>query len=67
MLDFARRTLPSEFMAEHGGLVREFYRECRRALYETVCAYREARVKPRVLRGWFARVYRQKRDLLRKR
>jgi hypothetical protein len=65
LLEFARRTLPSDFIVEHGGLLREFCRESRRALYEAICAYREVRVKPRDLRGWFATVYRQKRDAAR--
>jgi hypothetical protein len=67
ILDFAKRMLPSEFMAEHGGLVREFCRECRPALYEAICAYLAVRVKPHDLRGWLPSVYREKRDTLRRR
>lgn len=67
VLVIAKRKLPSDFTAEHGGLLREFCRECRPALYEAVCAYLDVREKPRDLRGWFACVYRQKRDALRKR
>jgi hypothetical protein len=67
ILEFARERLPSEFMAEHGGLIREFCRECRPAVYETVCAYLAVHVKPHDLRGWFVVVYRRKRNAIRKR